>query len=87
MRAAKTVDSAADTTKAADLASDVAKAPEPKGPNGNGGKIKAKPKMKPHTPKCFKPGNPLKKRFKNDQKKWRKSFTRNSKPKKMAPTK
>ena len=42
MRATKTVDAAADTTKAADVVSDVAKAPEPQGPNGNGGKIKQK---------------------------------------------
>lgn len=74
MRTAKTVDSVADTTKAVDLASDVAKAPEPKGPNGNGGKIKAAPKMKPQTPKCFKPGKALKKRFKNDPKKMEKEF-------------
>ena len=74
MRAAKTVDTAADTTKAADAAADVAKVPEPKGPNGNGGKIKATPKMKPHTPKCFKPGKALKKRFKNDPKKMEKEF-------------
>jgi hypothetical protein len=87
MRAAKTVDAVADTTKvadsaadankasnAADTTNDVTKTPEPKGPNGNGGKIKATPTMKPHTPKCFKPGKALKKRFKNDPKKLEKEF-------------
>jgi len=55
IRAAKTVDAVADTTKVADAAADAnkanntadtakatGKAPEPKGPNGNGGKIKQK---------------------------------------------
>lgn len=54
MRTAKTVDSVADTTKAADLASDVAKAPEPKGPNGNGGKVVASNKLKKKDLPCFK---------------------------------
>jgi hypothetical protein len=101
MRAAKTVDAVADTTKvadaaadankasnAADTASDVTKTPEPKGPNGNGGKIKATPRMKQHTPKCFKPGKALKKHLKSAlkmiQKKWRKSFTNNLRHRKMA---
>lgn len=60
-KAAKTVDAAADAAKASDVAGDVVKAgdtagdaahiPKPKGPSGNGGKIKkTKKKLQPNTP-------------------------------------
>lgn len=49
-KATKTLDSAADVNKAAHVG-DAAKAPEPIGPNGNGGKIKfVKRKLQPGTP-------------------------------------
>lgn len=71
-KATKQADAAADATKTSNTG-DVVKAPEPKGPNGNGGKIKAA-KMKQHKPKCFKPGKALRKRYKNDPKKLEKEF-------------
>lgn len=64
---------AGDTVKASNT-NNISKVPHPKGPKGNGGKVVASKKMKPHKPKCFKPGKALKDKYKDNPNKMEKEF-------------